>query len=68
MVGSQVTHLTWQGGRRGMLFNDVAAIRYVCSNPDSIVVTLDADDMLLRHDALNLVRDAHTEVSHGRLP
>lgn len=51
-----------------MLFNDVAAIRYVCSNPDSIVVTLDADDMLLRHDALNLVRDAHTEVSHGRLP
>lgn len=55
----QVTHFTWHGQRRGMLFNDVVAIRHTCSNPDSVIVTLDADDMLLRHDALSNVMAAH---------
>lgn len=45
-----------------MLFNDVVAIRHVCSNPDSVIVTLDADDMLLRHDALRLVLGLHQQV------
>jgi hypothetical protein len=58
----QVTHLCWQGSRRGMLFNDVIAIRHVCSDPQAVIVTLDSDDQLLRHDALRLVHEAHTQV------
>jgi hypothetical protein len=45
-----------------MLFNDVIAIRHVCSNPQAVIVTLDADDQLLRHDALRMVLEAHTQV------
>ncbi|WIA18791.1 hypothetical protein OEZ85_003475 [Tetradesmus obliquus] len=60
----QVTHLCWRGSRRGMLFNDVIAICHVCSNQDAIIVTLDADDMLLQHDALRLVWEAHTQGGH----
>jgi hypothetical protein len=45
-----------------MLFNDVIAIRHVCSDPRAIIVTLDADDQLLRHDALRLLHEAHTQV------
>ena len=33
--------------RRGLLANMVTAIRTVCANPDSVVVTLDADDALI---------------------
>jgi hypothetical protein len=42
-----------------MLFNDILAIRFTCSNLDSVIVTLDADDMLLRHDALRSIIAAH---------
>ena len=33
--------------RRGSLANMVTAIRLVCTNPDSVIVTLDADDTLI---------------------
>jgi hypothetical protein len=33
--------------RRGSLANTVLAIRHFCGNPDSVIVTLDADDALL---------------------
>ena len=33
--------------RRGLLPNMVAAIRTICTNPDSVIVTLDADDALI---------------------
>ncbi len=33
--------------RRGLLANMVTAIRTVCTNPDSVIVTLDADDALI---------------------
>lgn len=45
-----------------MLFNDVVAIRHVCTDPDTVIVTLDADDMLLRHNALRKVLHAHMQV------
>jgi hypothetical protein len=61
MSGHQVTHLCWRGPRRGTLFNDVIAIRHVCQDPGTVIVTLDADDMLLRQDALRLVLEAHMQ-------
>ena len=33
--------------RRGLLANMVVAIRTICANPDSVIVTLDADDVLI---------------------
>ncbi|MCG8419270.1 MAG: glycosyltransferase [Proteobacteria bacterium] len=33
--------------RRGLLANTVTAIRRVCANPESVIVTLDADDALI---------------------
>ena len=33
--------------RRGLLANMVVAIRTICANPDSVIVTLDADDALI---------------------
>ena len=33
--------------RRGLLANTVVAVRTICANPDSVIVTLDADDALI---------------------
>ena len=33
--------------RRGLLANTVTAIRMICTNPESVIVTLDADDALI---------------------
>lgn len=38
--------------RQGLLANMVTAIRTVCTNPDSIIVTLDADDALIGNRVL----------------
>jgi len=50
-----------------MLFNDVVAVRHVVTDPDAVIVTLDSDDMLLRHDALRSILSAHQQVSCSRL-
>lgn len=41
--------------RRGQLANFVTAIRHVCTNPESVIVTLDADDALLGAGVLDRV-------------
>jgi SAM-dependent methyltransferase len=41
--------------RRGQLANIVCAIRHVCVNPESVIVTLDADDALLGPGVLDRV-------------
>jgi len=41
--------------RRGSLANTVLAIRHLCGNPDSVIVTLDADDALLGPSVLDRV-------------
>lgn len=41
--------------RRGQLANFVCAIRHVCVNPESVIVTLDADDALLGPGVLDRV-------------
>ena len=33
--------------RRGLLANMVTAIRMICTDPETVIVTLDADDALL---------------------
>ena len=38
--------------RRGLLANMVTAIRVVCADPDSVIVTLDADDALIGDEVL----------------
>ena len=38
--------------RRGLLANMVTAIRSVCANPETVIVTLDADDALIGDDVL----------------
>ena len=38
--------------RRGMLANMATGIRTVCTNPESVIVTLDADDALIGDDVL----------------
>ncbi len=38
--------------RRGLLANMVTAIRSVCANPESVIVTLDADDALIGDSVL----------------
>ena len=47
--------------RRGQLANMTLAIRHVCSNPDSVVVTLDLDDALIGPKVLDRVADRHAE-------
>jgi glycosyltransferase involved in cell wall biosynthesis len=41
--------------RRGSLANTVLAVRHFCANPDSVIVTLDADDTLLGPSVLDRV-------------
>ncbi len=47
--------------RRGQLENLVTAVRHVCSDPDSIIVTLDGDDALLGRGTLRRVWQAHAD-------
>ena len=42
--------------RRGLLFNTWNAITNYCSNPESVIITLDADDALLGPHVLDRVR------------
>jgi len=39
--------------RRGQLANMVSAIRHICTNADSVIVTLDMDDALLGDDVID---------------
>jgi hypothetical protein len=57
--------LDWLGDRltlvrhatpRGRMFNNVLAIRELCTNPDTLVVILDLDDALADRGALSRVR------------
>ena len=39
--------------RRGLLANMVLGIRHLCGNPESVILTLDADDLLLGSDVID---------------
>lgn len=41
--------------RRGLLANTVDAIRIHCGRPDSVIITLDADDCLIGTDVLDIL-------------
>lgn len=45
--------------RKTMLPNLVHAIKDVCTNPNSVIITLDMDDALLNRDALCMVRNEY---------
>jgi hypothetical protein len=45
--------------RRGLLANTVEAIRHHVGNPDSVIVTLDADDCLIGDSVLDVLADAY---------
>lgn len=47
--------------RRGQLANMTLAIRHVCTNPNSVIVTLDLDDALLGPKVLDCVAQAYAE-------
>jgi broad specificity phosphatase PhoE/SAM-dependent methyltransferase len=47
--------------RRGQIANMTLAIRHVCTNPNSLIVTLDLDDALLGSKVLDRVADAYAE-------
>ena len=56
----QVSLFTWHKNRRGMLDNNLAfAVRHVCTRPETVIITLDADDCLIAADAL-----AHIHATH----
>ena len=41
--------------RRSILPNIVHSIKYICTNPNSVIITLDMDDALLNKDALCII-------------
>ena len=45
--------------RRGLLANMVTAVRMICANPETIIVTLDADDALLGDQVLERLAAAY---------
>ncbi len=47
--------------RRGLMENMVIAIRHICTNPESVIVTLDADDCLIGCKALDVVSSYYSE-------
>lgn len=47
--------------RRGLLFNTWNAITNFCSNPESVIITLDADDALIGPSVLDKVRGEYDE-------
>jgi broad specificity phosphatase PhoE/SAM-dependent methyltransferase len=56
--------------RRGQLANTVLAVRHVCVNPDTVIVTLDLDDALIGSQVAERVADAHwngAEVTVGSM-
>ena len=56
--------------RRGLLANMVKAIRSICANPESVIVTLDADDALIGDGVLERLAAEYaqgTDVSVGSM-
>jgi broad specificity phosphatase PhoE/glycosyltransferase involved in cell wall biosynthesis/SAM-dependent methyltransferase len=49
--------------RRGQMANLTLAIRHVCTNPNSVIVTLDLDDALIGPDVLDRVAEEYTRGS-----
>jgi broad specificity phosphatase PhoE len=47
--------------RRGQLANMTLAIRHVCSNPNSVIVTLDLDDALIGQKVLDRIAEAYSK-------
>ena len=47
--------------RRGLLFNTWKAITNYCSNPESVIITLDADDALIGPNVLYRVREEYED-------
>ncbi|MDQ2820152.1 MAG: glycosyltransferase [Pseudomonadota bacterium] len=47
--------------RRGLLANTVEAIRRHCGSPDSVMITLDADDSLIGTDVLDILDAAYAD-------
>lgn len=47
--------------RRGLLANTVEAIRRHCGSPDSVMITLDADDSLIGTDVLDILDAAYVD-------
>ena len=53
-IGDRVTFLR-NPVRQGLLANTVEAIRHHCGNPDSVIITLDADDCLIGERVLDVL-------------
>lgn len=53
-IGDRVS-FTSNPVRRGLLANTVDAIRLLCGNPDSVIITLDADDCLVGTKVLDVL-------------
>lgn len=56
--------------RRGQMANLTLAIRHVCTNPNSVIVTLDLDDALIGPDVLDRVAEEYargSEVTVGSM-
>jgi hypothetical protein len=53
-IGDRVS-FTSNPVRRGLLANTVDAIRLLCGNPDSVIITLDADDCLIGTKVLDVL-------------
>ncbi|CAD5373582.1 conserved hypothetical protein [Rubrivivax sp. A210] len=60
-IGAQVTYLS-NPLRQGLLANTVEAVRVHCGSPDTVVITLDADDCLIGGNVLDILA---TEYSLG---
>lgn len=59
-IAGQVTHLRLPF-RRGLLANMDLAIRRLCGNPESIIVTLDLDDALIGTDVIDTLVNTYAE-------
>ncbi|EFJ52856.1 hypothetical protein VOLCADRAFT_86249 [Volvox carteri f. nagariensis] len=60
---SQITFIRMHRRRR-MLANIDFVVRHIVRHPDAVIVTLDADDCLLRRDALSAVYRMHFDKGH----
>ena len=62
--------LVRNNARRGLLCNTWEAVTHFCGNPDSVIITLDADDALTGRDALARVQreyDAGADATVGSM-
>jgi hypothetical protein len=59
-IGDRVTFLS-NPVRRGLLANTVDAIRFHCGRPDSVIITLDADDCLVGTNVLDVLATRYSE-------